>query len=268
MNNELADQKKKLIITAVAVGVVLAAFLLIKTLEEIKQYGLIGSGIAPQSLISVSGTSEVLATPDIATFSFSVVAEATTVDAAQADAAKRTNAALAVVKSFGVDDKNIQTTGYNIYPRYEYPKTTALCVELPCPPSGSRKLVGYEVSQTVSVKVRKISDAGSMLSKLGGAGISDISGLTFSLDNEDAVKDEARGKAITDAQTKAKTLAQQLGVRLVRVINFSESGNYPIYYAKTAAMGLGGGPEAAPVPEIPAGQNTITSNVNITYEIR
>lgn len=268
MNNELIEQKKKFIITVVAVGVVLSAFLLVKTLEEIKGFGLIGKDIPPQSTIVISGKGEIVVIPDTAQFSFSVISQASTVDGAQVSATKKINTALAALKNFGVEEKDIKTTGYNISPRYEYSKVGVPCTEWGCPP-GKQVLVGYEVSQSISVKVRKIADAGKILSKLGETGVSDISGLTFSLDKEDATKDGAREKAITDAKTKAETLAKQLGVSLVRIVNFSESGNYPIYYAKTmVADGRGGGPEVAPTPDIPVGENTIISNVTITYEIR
>ena len=268
MNNELIEQKKKFIITGVVVGVMLSAFLLVKTLEEIKGYGLIGKDIPPQSTIAVSGKGEKMVKPDIAEFSFSVIKEAKTVDDAQKEATKKMNEAIAVVRGALVEEKDIKTTGYNIYPRYEYQKSATLCTEWGCPP-GKQILVGYEVSQSISVKVRKISDAGSILSKIGEVGISQVSGLIFSIDKEDEVKNEARLLAINDAQAQAKVLAKQLGVNLVRIVNFSESGNYPIYYAKTMmADERGGGPEVAPTPEIPAGESTITSNVTITYEIR
>ncbi len=268
MNNELIEQKKKFIITGVAVGVVLVAFLFVKTLEEMKGYGLIGKDIPPQTTISVSGEGKTTVIPDIATVSFSVITEAAVISQAQENATKKMNAAIAAVRSFGVEEKDIKTTGYNISPRYEYSKISVPCTEWGCPP-GKQVLTGYQVSQNVSVKIRNIADAGKILSKLGETGVSDISGLTFSLDKEDAAKDDARGKAIADAKTKAEILAKQLGVNLVRIVNFSESGNYPIYYAKAmAADGLGGSPQPAPVPEIPAGENTITSNVTITYEIR
>lgn len=266
MNNELIEQKKKFIITSVAVGVVLFAFLFVKTLEEIKGYGLIGKDVPPQSIITISGKGEKVVTPDIAEFSFSVIKEGKTVGDAQEGATKTMNAAIAVIKESGIEEKDIKTTGYNMYPRYEYRKSTALCNEWGCPP-GNQVLVGYEVSQSVSVKVRKISDAGSIISKIGAVGVSQVSGLTFSIDKEDEVKDEARSIAINDAQAQAKLLAKQLGVKLVRIVNFSESGNYPIYYGKAAGLGMGGDANT-PVPELPAGENTITSNVTITYEIR
>lgn len=267
MNNELMEQKKKFIITGVAVGVVLFAFLFVKTLEEIKGYGLIGKDVPPQSIITVSGKGEKMVTPDIAEFSFSVIREAKTVDNAQKEATQKMNEAIIIVRGAGVEEKDIKTTGYNIYPRYEYRKSATVCSERGCPP-GNQILVGYEVSQSVSIKVRKISDAGSILSKIGEIGVSNVSGLTFSIDKEDEVKDEARSIAINDAQAQAKVLAKQLGVKLVRIVNFSESGNYPIYYAKTMALGVGGGDERAPSPELPPGENTVTSNVTIVYEIR
>lgn len=267
MNGELLDQKKKLMVILVAVGVVLALFLAVKTLGEIKGYGLIGKDIVPQSTITVSGKGEKLATPDIAEFSFSVTNEAKTVGDAQGKTTQKMNDAIAAVRGFGVAEKDIKTTGYNIYPRYEYQRSTILCNEFGCPP-GNQILTGYEVSQSVSVKVRKIEEAGAILSKIGGIGVSQVSGLTFSLDKEDEVKSEARAIAINDAEAKAAVLAKQLGVKLVRIVNFSESGDFPIYYGKAAALGMGGTDASAPVLEIPVGENTITSNVTITYEIR
>lgn len=268
MNGELLGEKKKLITILVAVGVVLTLFLAVKTLGEIKGYGIIGKDVPAQSTIMVSGKGEKMATPDIAEFSFSVIKEAKTVDVAQEEATKTMNAVIAVVKESGIDEKDIKTTGYNIYPKYEYRRSgTTVCNEWGCPP-GTQVLIGYEVSQSITVKVRKIENAGAVLSKIGNTGVSNVSGLTFLVDKEDDIKSEARAMAIQDAQEKAKVLANQLGVKLVRIVSFSESGDYPIYYGKAAGLGMGGADVAAPVPELPPGENTITSNVTIVYEIR
>ena len=105
MNGELLDQKKKLMMTLVAVGVVLALFLAVKTLEEIKGYGLIGKDIPAQTTISVSGKGEITVIPDIATVSFSVIAEGVVVFDAQESATKKMNAAIQVVRRLGVEEK-------------------------------------------------------------------------------------------------------------------------------------------------------------------
>jgi hypothetical protein len=102
---------------------------------------------------------------------------------------------------------------------------------------------------------------------LGTTGVSNLSGPNFSLDNPDAVQAQARKLAIDDAKAKAEVLAQDLGVSLGKVTSFSEGGNYavPMMYNSMA----GGATAKAPAPAvIPAGVNTITSDVTITYEIR
>ena len=96
-----------------------------------------------------------------------------------------------------------------------------------------------------------------------------MSGLTFTIDEEEKVIAEAREKAIEDARGKAEELSKQLGVKMVRVVNFSESGNYPV---PIYGYGRGGAVEVQDAkstpPAIPTGENQIVSNVSVTYEIR
>lgn len=243
----------------------LSVFLLTKTFTEIKSYRFIGGGVPISNTITVSGEGEVFAVADIASFNFSVVEEAKTVVQAQETATKKINIALALLDKAGVEDKDIKTTAYNIYPKYEYKRS--ICTEFNCPPS-KRELIGYEVNQSISVKIRDIEKAGEVLAEIGSIGISNVSGLNFTIDDEDELLREARKQAIDDAQDKAKELAKDLNVKLVRVVNFNESGGQPVY-ARFATLeskafdGVGGA-----VPEIPVGENKITSRVNITYEIR
>ncbi len=118
------------------------------------------------------------------------------------------------------------------------------------------------------IKIRNIADAGKVLSAIGTTGVSDISGLNFEVDDQDAKVREARKIAIDDAREQAKQLAKDLGVKLSDIVSFNESGNYPtpMYYAKDMAMGMGGANESA--PQLPTGESKITSNVTITYEIK
>jgi len=214
--------------------------------------------------ITVSGKGEVVVKPDIATVSFGVTAENMDVAKAQTESATKINNIVAFLKSKKVDEKDIKTTNYNIYPRYDYIQTAQTY-----PYGGKQVLSAYVVSQTVEVKIRTIADAGAILSGVGEFGVTDVSGLNFTIDDEDTVKNQARDLAIIDAKDQAKVLAKGLGVRLVKITSFSENGNYPIYYGMAKSMmaeGLGGGDAIA--PQIPVGENKVTSNVSITYEIR
>ncbi|OGG58585.1 hypothetical protein A2765_02590 [Candidatus Kaiserbacteria bacterium RIFCSPHIGHO2_01_FULL_56_24] len=249
---------------AVALGM-LVLFLLGATLKIFKEYRYVGSGVAATNTISVSGQGEVFAVPDTGEFSVSVHEDAETVAEAQDEATAKINAIIAYLKGAGVEEKDIKTTNYNVNPKYEY--SQAVCTNSYCPPS-NQKLVGFEVFQTLQVKVRDTKKAGELLSGVGGKGASEVSGLSFTTDDDNKLKSDAREKAIADAKGKADELAKQLGVSLVRVVGFSEdSGGYPApYYSKTMAMDSAGG--AATPPQLPTGENKITSNVNITYEIR
>ncbi|MDO8514394.1 MAG: SIMPL domain-containing protein [bacterium] len=250
---------------ATALGM-LALFLLVGTISELKGLRYIGSGVAASNTISVSGDGEVFAVPDTATFSVTVQEEAKEVKDAQDVATKKSNDIIAYLKKEGIEEKDIRTTDYSVNPQYDYQQI--VCVAYPCPP-GKQILKGFQVSQTLTVKVRDTKKAGDLLSGVGARGASSVSGLSFTIDDQDKLEAEARDKAIAKAQNKAEVLAKSLGVRIVRVVGFSEGGGGgPIYYAKTMMADGIGGAASAPSPEIPVGQNKITSNVTVTYEIR
>lgn len=218
----------------------------------------------------VMGKGEVYVKPDLATFSFAVVAEAKDVAIAQEESAKAINKIIAYLKEKGVDEKDIKTTNYSLSPKYEYP-STSVCAQGWCPP-GKETLVGYRVDQTVDVKVRKTDMAGELLSGVGDNGGTNVSGLSFTVDDDEKVKDEARALAIKDAQAKGVQLAKDLGVRIVRMQSYWEEnqGGYPGPMYDKAMMGVSNAmaPEALVSPSIPGGENKIISNVTITYEIQ
>ncbi|HEU5114634.1 MAG TPA: SIMPL domain-containing protein [Candidatus Paceibacterota bacterium] len=249
---------------AYALLALLVAFTAAKLVSELKSMKYIGTGIASADTITVSGEGDVIAPPDIATFTFTVQEEGPSVPDAQKKATDNMNAILAYLKKSGVEDRDVKTDSYNIYPRYEYHQTA----NMPYYGGGTQVLAAYVVSQTVEIKVRKLDQAGTLLSGIGEFGASNVSGLSFSVDNETQVERQARDKAIADAKEQAQSLAQSLGVSLVRIVSFNEANNrpMPIYYAKAdAVMGMGGAESA---PSLPTGENKITSNVTITYEIK
>ncbi len=272
MYQYLSDvQKKRLFNSVYAVLILLAVFLGVKALNAFKEGSNIGRGDYPANVISVNGTGEVLAVPDVASFSFAVLEEGKTMKEAQDKATAKINAMINAVKGLGVEEKDIKTSGYNSYPKYDY-RQTQVCSIGYCAP-GKQVLVGYEVNQTITVKVRKTDTAGDVLTKVGDLGAANISGLDFIVDDMEKVRAEAREKAVADAKAKAKVLAKTLGVRLETIINFYENGDggYPIMYRESAmdskVMMSGNVAMPSVSPQLPTGENKIVSNVTITYEV-
>jgi len=171
---------------------------------------------------------------------------------------KKMNAIIDSMKEQGVEEKDLKTTGFNIYPRYEWHEKTQFY------PNGRRVLVGYEIRQSLEVKIRDMEKIGVIIQKATDAGANQVGDLRFTIDDEDEVKKQARGQAIDKAKEKAKELASQLDVKLVRIVSFNEGGIAPRYYAFEEAIGMGGEDKA---PQIEVGENKIEVNVSITYEI-
>lgn len=242
--------------------VVLAVFLVAETFAAWKQ----SKNDLTYNTITVTGTGEVFAVSDIASFSFSVNEEGASVPDAQKKATEKSNKAIKYLKDAGIEEKDIKTTNYSVNPKYEYKP----CTIYNCPsPNGT--IIGYEVNQSVTVKIRKVDTAGKILSDIGETGVSNISGLSFTIDDEDALKAQARSKAIEDAKTKAKKLAQDLGVRLGKVTSFYENSEIPYYggYGGAAPMmEKAADSRVATPPSLPKGENKISSSVSITYKIK
>jgi uncharacterized protein YggE len=241
-----------------------------KFLSELKSYGMMGSSNA--NTITLSGHGEVKAVPDIANVFFSIRKDGKTVKEAQDAVALVEKSALDFLKNSNVAEKDIQTSNASFNPKYEFVTDTKLlvpCNEFGCPPRpGKNVITGYEASESITVKIRNTDDVGKIMQGLGGLGVTDLNGPNFTIDNEDSLKAQARKKAIDDARVKADVLSKDLGVTLGRIANFSESGNNgPIFFGK--AFSATDSAAVAPAPaQIPAGENTISSDVTITYEIR
>lgn len=239
----------------------LAVFLLGKSLNEFKRY----QGNPDQlNTITVTGEGEVFAIPDVATFNFTIMEEGTTVPDAQKKATEKNNAVIKFLRDKGIEDKDI-TSVPNVNPKYQYDNRP--CTQWSCP-SSTGTIVGYQASYYVTVKVRKADDAGAITSGISALGISNISSVSYTIDNDDELQLEARSKAIEDAKTRAERLADDLDVNLKEIVSFNEGGRaYPMMYAKEAMMDQSAGSMAAPTPDLPRGENQITSSVSITFRI-
>lgn len=205
-----------------------------------------------ENTITVSDSGEIYAEPDLAVVDLSVISEAKTVAEAMSQNTGRMNIIVAKIKEMGVNEDDLRTTNFNIYPRYEYVNER-------------RTLAGYEVQQTLDVKIRDLQRVSSIIQAATNAGVNQVGNLQFTIDQQDALKEQAREMAIEKAKTKANKLAKQLGVKLVKIASFNEGydGIAPIVYRDAEAYAVGGGGPASIEP----GQNKIEVTVSITYEI-
>ena len=267
---DIIEENKKKIFKALFVFVVIiSVYFVVRIFSEMKKMSLLGESTVPAT-ITFSGHGEVSAVPDIANISFTIRSEEKTVKDAQTKVAVVEKKALDFLKSSKVVLKDIKTESSSFNPKYQYVYDTKMipCTQFNCPmPTGKNVIIGYEAFESISVKIRNTDDVGKITQGLGGLGVSDLNGPNFSVDNEDLLKVQARKKAIDDAKTKAETLAKDLKIRLGKISSFSESGNYQPIMFKTSLV-MDSVAAAAPVAQIPKGENTISADVNITYEIR
>ena len=235
--------------------IVLIAYFYVSTQNKAKEGMYIGKNLFT---ITVNDSAEIYAKPDLAMTTASVVSEGKTVALALKDNTDKINKITDFLKAQKIEDKDLKTTSFNIYPRYEYPA-----------PSYKRIFVGYEVRQSLLIKIRNLENVGPIIEGVTIAGANEMTDLQFTVDKPEVLKNQARQEAIQKAKQKAQELASQLGVSLVRVSGFSENnGSFvpqPYYSMDSKVMGIGGGGESA--PQIQIGENKIEVSVSITYEI-
>lgn len=216
--------------------------------------------------ITVSGEGEVTALPDIATVTLTVRESAKTVPEAQKLVEAKISSAIKELSALSVEKKDTKTLSYTINPKYEQ-QGSGICTAYGCP-AVKTIVTGYEVAQSMQVKVRKIDQAGAVIGVIGKANITEVSGPEFTVEDMDKVKAEAKALAIEKALEKAKLTAKSLNVDLGSIISFNEDGGnmYPVMYARANMMdkesSLG-----APDVTLPQGENVIKSNVTITYTL-
>jgi len=244
---------KAIVLAAVLFLVVLVVAGAVWINNTIKEGRYIGQDRQYKNTITISGEGKVLAVPDIGQVDLSVVSDAVTVAAAQKDNTDKMNKITQAMKNLGVEDKDLQTANYSIYPRYQYS-------------AGKSTIIGYEVTQTLEVKIRNLDKAGDVLGQAAALGANQVGSLSFTFDDPTGLQSQARQKAIVDAKQKAQDLAVALGVTLGKITSFNESvSGMPRAYSMEA-YGVGGG-GAVSTPDIQTGQNEIQANVSLTYEI-
>jgi uncharacterized protein len=219
-----------------------------------------GSNIVSQQNVGiwVTGTGEVTVVPDIAVLNLGVYVQMETLEAAQAQAAESMAAIMAVLESYNIDEKDIQTSNYNISQVWTWDDN-----------SSSRILVGYSVSNTVTVKERNTDNTGSLIDDVVAAGgeYTVINGISFTVDDSEAYYTAARAKAITNAMAKATQIAELTGVTLGEPTYIVDnSGSYSSIYYYPAYDTNSIKAEGA-TTSISTGEVEISVSIQIVYDI-
>jgi len=250
--------------------VILSVLAIVATIFVIK-----GNQSYDENTISVSGSAEVNAVPDVATFSFTVTETSESITEAQDVISKKVATILDGLDDAGVNKKDIKTQSYTMYPKYEWVQvksveSIALDGTVFFPGNNNKQVqTGFDVSQNVSVKLRDFDKVPQVLELFADAGVENLNGPNFQIDEPDELQDQAREMAIDEAQEKAKKLAKDLGVKLGKVVSFNENnGGYypqPLYSRSMMAMDMA---ESSSAPELPVGENTVSANVTVVYTIK
>jgi len=206
-------------------------------------------------VISLNGHGEVKAKPDMAVINVGVTTQAQTAREALTENSKAMEKILATLKAAGIEAKDIQTSNFSVNPRYQYDPNNVQ------PP----RVIGYDVSNTLAVSVRKLATLGEVLDKVVSEGSNQINGIMFAIADTGKLEDEARKLAFADAERKAKLYAEATRITLGQIMSLSE-GNIqppqPVFYGKAMRADSA---SAVPVAE---GEQTVAIDVNVTWEIK
>ncbi len=205
---------------------------------------------------TVTGEGKATAVPDVAVVTAGVQAQGNSVKTLQDELNSKMNKITDAVKRLGIDSKDIQTSNYTISPMYDYRNATP-------------QITGYQASSTLTIKVRVMDKASSVIDAATANGANNVGNVTFDVSDKTKAENEARDLAVKEARTKAQIAARAAGFTLGRVINYSENTGgeirpVPMMAKADSAVGVA----AAPTTQIEPGSSEITIDVSLSYEIR
>lgn len=203
----------------------------------------------------ISAEAQIAQVPDLAHVTAGVMTEAKTAEAALADNATKMNGVMRALRSAGIADRDIQTSNLSLSPQYQY-------VENEQP-----RLIGYQVSNTVTVRVRNLGNLGRTLDSVVGQGGNQLHGISFSIDKADEAMDGARREAMKKARARADLYAQASGLRVARIVSIQEGGVVPPPMPMLAPMmARMAADSVAPTP-VAAGEVSLTASVTVVFDL-
>ncbi len=207
--------------------------------------------------ITVEATGKAYVVPDVAKVTLGVKTESKTAEEAVSENTKKMNTISSDVKSLGIDEKDIKTTGYSLNPKYIYSEKDKKDIQ-----------DGYILEQTIEVTIRDFEKIGKVMTSATKNGANNISGLNFVVDDTEGAKSKARAEAIAKAKEKAKQISKDSGLKLGRVINFYEYEDYGYYPTPMAADGYMAEAQTNMVtPLITPGEKEVSLRVTLTYKV-
>ncbi|HEX9664262.1 MAG TPA: SIMPL domain-containing protein [Patescibacteria group bacterium] len=255
--NDQNDKMKKNFYSSLSLlALVLVILAGVNIRNDWKAYDYIGQSPEFKNQISITGQGKVMAIPDIASTVVGIRTENRQVAVAQKENAEKMNQLIKKIKEAGVADEDLKTVNYNIFPIYDYLSDRG------------QVLRGYEVSQNLEVKIRDLEKIGQILAIAAAEGANQVSGLNFTIDDEEVYRQQARELALANAREKAEALAKTVNIKLGKVVSFSETGSAPppAPLRAYAEFGVGGAADVA-LPEIEAGSQEIVIIATISFEI-
>ncbi len=203
--------------------------------------------------IVVNGAGEATRAPDVAYLTLGVEADGATASEALRKNSAQMEATIKTLRDAGVDKKDIQTANLSVGARYDYSQE-----------GKAPRLIGYQATNTVSVKLRNLEKAGGVIDKAVASGSNRLDSISFGFADPKPLLNDARRAAVADARERAALYADAAGVKLGSVLQISDSFSQnpgPIPVMMRADMA-----EAKAVP-IAAGEQSIGASVTIVYAI-
>ena len=217
-----------------------------------------GSDSPRGTLVSISAQGEASQVPDTANISAGVVTEADDSKAAMQANAEQMEKLIKAIKKAGIDDKDVQTSGISLSPRYTIRPNTA------GNGADNRQITGYVARNTVSIDVRKIDELGEVLDKLAEAGANNIYGPSFSIGEPEPLLAKARAQALEQARARAESYAESLDMKVARIVSISEGSHggapRPMMRAEMASAD-------AKTPVAP-GETSVSVNLELVFELK
>ena len=222
--------------------------------------------IGAQAGIMVTGEGTITLEPDLALLNLGVETTGATVAAARGEAAAAMDAIVTALQAKGVEDRDIQTRSFNIFPIYESQEVVSS--------RGIRTrqsvIIGYRVNNSTSVKLRDLDEVGTIIDDVAEAGgdATRINGISFTVEDLKRLDTQLREQAVGDALAKAQQFADLAGVSLGRLVFISEIGRGAPLVRDFAERGLVAFAEAAPATLIGGGELEVRMSVQAKFEIQ